>query len=197
MQGFVCAPQDWGFCFSQSCGNLLIRSCWPSRSDSLGMPSSFVRSSRLGSLTWGSEPSHQENFFGVIVLQFVGHPPDGYGIWFCHDCPPPTCLLWLLCFWIWGIFLFFDGFQCPPVKDYSTTSCDFGALTGGDERMSFYSAMNRKPLSYNFNKNLSRALFILPLTHLQFVFHINILFYFSSKCLSNNWYLAISLRYSA
>ena len=21
--------------------------------------------------------------------------------------PPPTCLLWLLCFWIWGIFFFF------------------------------------------------------------------------------------------
>ena len=34
------------------------------------------------------------------------HPPDGYGIWFYRDCPPPTCLLWLLCFWIWGIFFF-------------------------------------------------------------------------------------------
>ena len=30
---------------------------------------------RLGSLTWGSEPSPQcKNFFGIIVLQFVGHP---------------------------------------------------------------------------------------------------------------------------
>ena len=34
---------------------------------------------RLGSLTWGSEPSQQwENFFGIIVLQFVIHPPCGY-----------------------------------------------------------------------------------------------------------------------
>ena len=27
---------------------------------------------------WGSESSQQgENFFGIIVLQFVGHPPSG------------------------------------------------------------------------------------------------------------------------
>ena len=36
---------------------------------------------RLGSLTWGSEPSQQhENVFGIIVFQSVGHPPSGYGI---------------------------------------------------------------------------------------------------------------------
>ena len=39
---------------------------------------------RLGSLTWGSEPSQQqENFFGITVLtvlQSVGHSPGGYGI---------------------------------------------------------------------------------------------------------------------
>ena len=36
---------------------------------------------RLGSLMWGSESSQQwENFFGIIVLQFVSHPPNGYGI---------------------------------------------------------------------------------------------------------------------
>ena len=41
----------------------------------------FCQVPRLGSLTWGSEPSQQwENFFGIIVLQFVGHPPGGYGI---------------------------------------------------------------------------------------------------------------------
>ena len=46
---------------------------------------------RLGSLTWGSKPSQQwENFFGVLVLPFVGHPPRGYGIWFYHNCAPPT-----------------------------------------------------------------------------------------------------------
>ena len=46
-----------------------------------GESQSFCQVSRLGSLTWGSKPSQQwENFFGVIVLQFVGHPPRGYGI---------------------------------------------------------------------------------------------------------------------
>ena len=30
----------------------------------------------LASLVWGLEASQQcENFFGMIVLQFVGHPP--------------------------------------------------------------------------------------------------------------------------
>ena len=60
---------------------------------------------RLGSLTWGSEPSQQwENFFGIIVLQFVGHPAGGYGIWFYRDCAPPTISLQLpLCLWTRGI----------------------------------------------------------------------------------------------
>ena len=41
---------------------------------------------KLGNLTWGSEPSkQQENCFGIIALQFVGHPSIGYGIWFYCD----------------------------------------------------------------------------------------------------------------
>ena len=70
-----------------------------------GDSQSFCQIPRLGSLTWGWEPSQQwENFFGIIVLQFVGHPPGGYGIWFYCDCAPPTILLqFLLCLWTWGI----------------------------------------------------------------------------------------------
>ena len=43
---------------------------FPGNSQSLGwIP-------RLGSLTWGSEPSQQwENSFCIIVLQFMGHQP--------------------------------------------------------------------------------------------------------------------------
>ena len=61
---------------------------------------------RLGSLRWGSEPSQKwENFFGIIVLQSVGHPPGGYRIWFYRDCTPPNILLpLLLCLWTCGIF---------------------------------------------------------------------------------------------
>ena len=36
---------------------------------------------RLGSLMWGSQLSKQwENFFGIIVLQFVSHLPGRYGV---------------------------------------------------------------------------------------------------------------------
>ena len=93
---------------------------------------SFCWIPRLGSLTWGSEPSQQwENFFGIIVLQFVGCPPDGYGVW-CHcDCTSPTILQF---FFVFGHGVsFFDGFQDSPVDGCSTASCDFGALAGADE----------------------------------------------------------------
>ena len=49
---------------------------------------------RLGSLTWGSEPSQQwEKFFGITVLQFVACSSSRYGIWFYYYCAPPTVLL--------------------------------------------------------------------------------------------------------
>ena len=76
---------------------------------------------RLGSLTWVSEPSQQwGNFFGIIVLQFVSHPPGRHGIWFYHDCAPSTISLWLLlCLWTWGIFS--GKFQHPNVNCCPTT----------------------------------------------------------------------------
>ena len=59
--------------------------------------------SKLGKLTWGSEPSQQgENLFGISILQFCGHPLREYWIWFYNYCTPPTIWLWLL-LWIWGI----------------------------------------------------------------------------------------------
>ena len=46
-----------------------------------GDSSSRCWTRRLGSLTWGSELSLQwENFCGIIVFQFVGCLPSGYGI---------------------------------------------------------------------------------------------------------------------
>ena len=41
-QGFVCVLQD--SLFPQSRGSSIIKSCWPSKSDSLGIPSPFARS---------------------------------------------------------------------------------------------------------------------------------------------------------
>ena len=76
-----------------------------------GDSQSLCQAPRLGSQMWGFQASQQcENFFGIIVLQFVSYPSGGYGIWFCHDCAPPTIFLrLLLCLWIWDIFFFLVG----------------------------------------------------------------------------------------
>ena len=53
--------------------------------------SSCCRNPRLGSLTWGSEPSLQwVDFCGISVLQSVSDPLSSYEIWFYCDCTPPT-----------------------------------------------------------------------------------------------------------
>ena len=72
-----------------------------------GNSQSLCGISKVGSLTWGSEPSQWwEIFFCIIVLQFVGHTPSGYEIWFYHHCVPPTILLQLiLCRWTWDMFI--------------------------------------------------------------------------------------------
>ena len=62
---------------------------------------------RLGILTWGSEPLQQwENSFCIIVLQFVGHQPGRYRIWFLlWLCSSYCSLRLLLCLWMWDVFL--------------------------------------------------------------------------------------------
>ena len=58
--------------FPQSCGSSAVKSHWPSKSNSLGVLSSFV-GSQLGKSVWDLELLQQyENFFRIIVPQFVG-----------------------------------------------------------------------------------------------------------------------------
>ena len=139
---------------SKSCNQILpVLKVWYSRNSSCR-----CQTPRLGSLTWGSEPSLQwVDFCGICVFQFVSHPPSSYGIWFYCDCAPPTISLWLLlCLWMWGIF--FGEFQCLPVDDCSAVSCDSGVLARGIESTSFYSAiLNQSPVFFK--------LVILPLTY--------------------------------
>ena len=97
---------------------------------------------RLESVTWGSESSQQwENFFGTIVLQFVGHEfVAGMAFDFIVIVPllPSLCGL----FFVLGHGIYFLGwFQHPPIKDCSTASCDFVVLEGEDECTSFYSTI--------------------------------------------------------
>ena len=108
VQNFARTLQDCCLCFSQCSGSPIIKSHWPSRSDSKGIPSPFV--TRLGSLTWGLDPSQQrENCFGIIVLRSVSHPPGRYGIWFYHDFAPPAISLQLLRLWACGVCFFGVG----------------------------------------------------------------------------------------
>ena len=126
--------------------------------------SSCCRTPKLGSLTWGSEPSLQwVDFSGISVLHFVSHPPSSYGIWFYCDNVPATNSLWLLlCLCMWGIF--FGEFQCLPVSDYSAVICDSSVLKRGSESMSFYSSI--------LNKSPQAFLLILYLPHLGECWHI-------------------------
>ena len=126
----VCPPRVESFfppVLSKSSNQIpLAFKIWFSRNSS-----SLCQTPRLGSLTWGSEPSLPwVDFCGISVLQPVSHPPSSYGIWFYCDCAPPTVSLRLLLrLWMWGIF--FGEFQCLPVHDCSAVGCDSGALARG------------------------------------------------------------------
>ena len=72
-EDFVCNLQDWSLRFQQSCGNLVIRSHWPSRSDSLGIPSPFVGSP--GWEAWGGF-----FFFFLIFLKIL------FYFYILHNC---------------------------------------------------------------------------------------------------------------
>ena len=129
----------------KSCSQILLAfKVWFS-----GNSSSRFRAPRLGSLTCGSEPSIQwVDFCGIIVLQFVSHPPSDYRIWFyCDSTSLTISLQLLLCLWMWCIF--FGEFQCLPVDDCPAASCDSGALARVSEHTSFYSAiLNQSPYKF-------------------------------------------------
>ena len=133
-------------CFPQACGSSVIKSCCPTKSVSLGIPSPFARS------------PGQEDWWGPRAFARVWEL-----LWYyCSPvCGSPTCWEWD---WILSVifapFLLssysvpfvlghgissFAGFQCPPVSGHSAASCDFGVLTEKDERTSFYSAILTLP----------------------------------------------------
>ena len=127
-------------CFPQSYGSLKFH--WPSRSDSLESPSSFVRSPGLEA--WhGIQNLHNSGRTSLLLLfssLWVTHP---MGMRFDFIVIVPL-LLSCCVFFVFGCgvsFFFFGMFQHPPLNSCSAVSCIFGALAGGDECMSFYSAI--------------------------------------------------------
>lgn len=96
VQGCVCACQDWRFSFPQSCRSLVIKSLWPLNSDSLGIPSPFVRSP--GWEAWhvvqNLQNSGRTSLILLVSSLWVTHLAS-MGFDFYHDCAPPSVLLWL------------------------------------------------------------------------------------------------------
>ena len=84
-------------------------------------PNSFGNP-QVGSLTWGFEPLQQwANFFGIIVLQSVGHPPAGMRLDFIVIVPllPSHCGF----SFVFGCGVsFFSGFQNLLIDGYSTAN---------------------------------------------------------------------------
>ena len=102
---------------------------------------SLCQISRLRSLMSGLEPLQQlENFFDMIIFQFVGCTPAGMEFDFIvFVLLLSSCCGFLFVFGC-GVSFFGGGSQHPPVNGCSTASCNLCALTG-DEYMSFYAAI--------------------------------------------------------
>ena len=140
VQGFVCALKDWSLCFPQSYESLIFKFHWASRSDSLGIPSPFVRSP--GWEAWRGVLNLQDSRTSSVLLfssLWVTHLA-GMGFDFIVIVPllPYSCNF----FFVFGHGAYvFGRFQGPPDSGCSTVSCDVGALVGGNEHTFFYSAI--------------------------------------------------------
>ena len=144
VQYFVCALQDWSLWYPQSCGSPIIKSHWTSRSDSLGIPSSFD-----GFPVWeawsGVQNLHNSGETSLVLLfssLWVTHLVRmGFDFIMIALLLPSHCSFFFV--FEHGVS-FSGGFQHPPVDGHSTSICNFGALAGV-ELMSFYlAALNRK-----------------------------------------------------
>ena len=130
-------PSRTRICFSQSCRSLVIKSHWSSRSESLGIPSSFVWSPG-----WEAQNHHNIGRTSLLLLfsslwvthlagmgfhfiMIVSFLPSHYGFFFVFEHGVSS----------------FGRSQCPPVDGCSRASCNFGVLSVGDEHTSFYSAI--------------------------------------------------------
>ena len=135
--------QGWSLCFPQFCGSLLIKSHWPSETNSLGFLINLCQIPRLGTLTWGSEPHNRGRT--SLELFWITHPA-GMEFDFIVISTP---LLSHWGFFVFGVS-FFDEFQHPPVDGCSAAHCNFVALAAGNEHISFYWPSWNRSLLFHF-----------------------------------------------
>ena len=141
-QDFVCALQEWSFCFHQSCGNPAIKSCWlqsqilwglffPLPDPQAGKPDMGCRTfTPVGELLW-----YNYFLFCVSSTWWVG---DLILSWLCpcsHLIVTSPLSLDVKCFFgrFQHFFFFFD--HCSVFSGVS------GVLIRRGECMSFYSAI--------------------------------------------------------
>lgn len=133
MQDFVSSHtlQVWSFCFPQSCGNLVIKSCRNSNSDSLrNSLHPFARSPGWERNAEWAQNLHKSGRISLVLLFSV------YG--FAHLAavglifimivpflPKSHCNFFFIFGWELHILC---GSSAPPVDDCSTSWFDFGVL---------------------------------------------------------------------
>ena len=95
--------------FPQSFGSPNIKSHWPSKPDTLGVPFPGSGIPRLGSLMWASEPSLMwGKYCIIIILQFVHCPPGAWDLIVSWVCFPS----YLSCYHSFFMSLFMEGLFC-------------------------------------------------------------------------------------
>lgn len=75
-------PPKVEFLFLQVWWKSCSQACWPSNPDSLGAPLPITRPPGWKPLLGSNRWVLLEDFFGIIIFQFVGHLNNGYGTWF-------------------------------------------------------------------------------------------------------------------
>ena len=97
--------QAWSLCFSQSCGSLVVKSSWASRSDCLGILGPFVGSSGWKAWRWVPNLHNSGRTSFVLLLS---------SLWVTH------C-------WVWDLIL---SWLCPSyhLALASSLSLDMGYL---------------------------------------------------------------------
>ena len=167
MQGFICALQDWILCFPQSCGSHVIKSHWPSRSNSLGSPSPFVGSpgwkldmgfrtfTTVGELLWCyCSPVYLVGMeFDFIMI--VPLLPSHYGFFFVFGCGVsflvgPSILLLMVVQELVVILMFLkeEMSMCPSTPPSWTGSLNYYFLSIGLYEFFTYFYTNPSYLSF-------------------------------------------------
>ena len=125
-------------CILQSCGSLVIKSWGLQGQIPCGFPVPLSGSQA------GKPNAGFQTFIAMgELLWYYCSPVCGFPVGMRFDFIVIVALLPSCCgFFVFGRGIsFFGRFQHPPVDGCSTTSCDFGSLAEGDERVSFYSTI--------------------------------------------------------